>query len=359
MVLDRSEKEIRAWVDGIEQTASEWSTHVPDGLIESSHGPLVLFDTEGQQEQGKDTPCALDDFRIYNQALSPAEVKALFSARGEIAAGAPRPANGAQDALAGTSLYWMPGKPAPAYQYDVYFGTDASALNKAGRQSEARFTPETKPDTPYFWRVDEVTATGKMVPGRVWQFHTGGRALRDPPLRNPGFEAGAIGRGIDGWHDSVGYTFTADEGSEGCPSTPDGSHWAELDRSRWIYQQIGHYTENRELEIRFLHGRKADKNAQAVVVGLYAGGNPASAGDQNLKIDKRNPLEAMGGKLVAESKAIAPPSGSGDAVDQRKVTLSSGTGHAVGEPLWLLIHTQDGRGRTLLDDIQVRDVTKR
>jgi hypothetical protein len=373
LVLDRSEQTLRAWVDNVEQTASEWSTVVPDGIIESSHAPLVLFDTESQHTQGTDTPCALDDFRVYYKALSKQEIGQLYAAKGEIAAGAPSPANGERKAMAGGTLQWMPGKPTPAYQFDVYLGTTEAAVAAAsptspeykGRQTAASLTPESVADTAYFWRVDEVTAAGKTVPGHVWRFYTGGRALFNPPLQNASFEeqrvsAGAQSKSIQGWHDSVGYTFTVNDNTEEYPDTPAGDQWAELDRSRWMYQQIGYYTENRDLEIRFLHGKKADKNAHAVVVSLYAGGNPDAAADQNLKIKDRNPLESgLGAMQVAKSKPISAPSGSSDAVEKRKVRLSTGTGHAVGEPLWLLIHTKENTGRTLIDDVQVLDVTDR
>ncbi len=360
MVLDRSQKIIRAWVDGVEQTASEWATHVPYGLIESSHSPLVLFDTEGQQEQGKDTPCALDDFRIYNKVLTERDVEELFSAKGEIPAGAPYPANAASDALAGTTLRWRPGKPEPAYTFDVYFGTDKFALGHVGRQDNESIAPKTKADTTYFWRIDEVTASGQIIKGDVWRFHTGGHTMFDPPLRNPGFEQGTMGKGIADWNDSVGYTFTANADVEGYPATPDGNSWAELDRSRWIYQQIGHYSENRELEIRFLHGKKADKAGHAVFVSLYAGGIPTSAGDDNVKINERNPIESVvGASLVARSGAIAPPFGSGADFKPRNVRLSTGTGHEIGAPLWLMIHTDESVGRTLFDQIEVLDVAKR
>lgn len=373
MVLDRSKKSIRAWVDGVEQLSSEWSTVVPEGIIESSHAPLVLFDTESQHEQGTDTPCALDDFRIYYKTLSKQEIKELYALKDEIPAGAPRPANGERKVLAGSALKWMPGKPAPAYSFDVYIGARTEAVARAttespeykGRQSAASFAVNSKADTDYFWRIDEVAESSKIMRGPVWHFYTGGRPLFDPPLKNPSFEeprvsVGTEKKGIQSWSDSVNYTFTIHEDTMGFPATPSGNRWAEFHRSRWMYQQIGYYTENREIEIRFLHGKREGKSAQAVVVGLYVGGNSDAAGDQNLKFKDRNPLESgVGASLVAQSNAISAPSGGGGAVSKRRVQLSTGTGHAVGEPLWLLIHTKESFGCTLIDDVQVRDVTKR
>ncbi|NQZ59792.1 MAG: hypothetical protein HRT88_20255 [Lentisphaeraceae bacterium] len=80
--------------------------------------------------------------------------------------------------------------------------------------------------------------------------------LFDPVLLNPSFEeqvlsAGTNSGGITNWFDSVNYTFTVNDnaGSGTHPDTAYGDNWAELGTQRWIYQQIGTYEENMNLDV--------------------------------------------------------------------------------------------------------------
>ncbi len=372
MVLDRDNQTIRAWVDNSEVTSSEWSTVVPDGMIEASHHPLVLFDTQSQQDQGNDTPCALDDVRIYNKALTAQEIADLYAATAEIQAGAPRPADWAMGVLPGSNIGWMPGKPSPTYMFDVYLGTDYNAVLNAttnsgeyqGRQSAETHAPTTAADTEYFWRIDEVTASLAIVTGRVWRFKTivPESGLSEPPLANPSFEnpalvSGASDDDIKEWYDAVGYTYTADEDASTHPATPYGDNWAELDKGRWMYQQIGHYRENMVLEISFLLGTRSDKQGHIVYVSLLSGGDPALAADVNVKNSEDNPLAStVGATLITNSANILElPQGT---TAEQSIQLSTGTGLVEGEPLWLQFHTVDeGSGdRVLIDNVQVVDL---
>ncbi|UCG59154.1 MAG: hypothetical protein JSU70_06520, partial [Phycisphaerales bacterium] len=77
------------------------------------------------------------------------------------------------------ALRWVPGS--HAVWHDVYFGTDEAAVAAADRSS-----PEYKgrqrsttyycvaPAGRYYWRVDELNASGKTK-GEVWVFSSGGR----------------------------------------------------------------------------------------------------------------------------------------------------------------------------------------
>ena len=315
----------------------------------------------------------VDDVRIYYKALTPAEVADLHNNPTDgIAAGAPTPANGETEAYAGTTLSWTAGS-LPGYVFDVYFGTDYNAVLNAttaspeyvGQQAGTSFTPSTSADTRYYWRVDTISGAG-TVTGDVWWFDTstdtGG--LADPALLNGGFEdpalaAGASDNDLKDWYDAVAYTFTFDDsgGTGNYPDTPDGDNWAEIDRLRWLYQQIGTYGENRDIRVDFLLGKRADKNCHGVTTVLYAGGNPALAADANVKLDNGNPLvDTVGAAQVVQSLVIPGPVDSTPV--EHSVTLSTGTGHGIGSPLWLQFEVSAETGRkTLIDNIRISDVT--
>ena len=124
----------------------------------------------------------VDDVRIYNKALTPDEVKELM--RGDpLVAWKPSPGNGSTvDVVkAEQGLAWTAGD--NAKQHDVYFGTDKAAVEGAnaadktgvyrGRQAQAGYTPTEAlgwGTGPYYWRIDEVQATGTVSAGAVWSF---------------------------------------------------------------------------------------------------------------------------------------------------------------------------------------------
>ncbi len=85
-----------------------------------------------------------------------------------------RPEDGATGISAGkTVLEWTAGE--GAKEHRVYFGTNANKLESLGPATQARLAaPRLKPDTTYFWRVDEVESDGSVVSGRVARFATGG-----------------------------------------------------------------------------------------------------------------------------------------------------------------------------------------
>jgi len=72
-------------------------------------------------------------------------------------------------------LRWVPGE--GATEHRVYGGADPAALALLGVTVQARLgAPALKPMAPWFWRVDEVQADGRLVKGRVACFETAGLA---------------------------------------------------------------------------------------------------------------------------------------------------------------------------------------
>lgn len=329
-------------------------------MISASHHPMVVFDTQSQQDQGNwDGPAVIDDVRIYNKVLTGADVAGLYAANDEIPAGAPSPPNGATDVVPGAELSWTAGKPT-GYEFEVYFGTDYDAVSAAdpnspqymGKQTGATYQSSSAIYTQCYWRIDEVTAS-TTVRGRVWGFHTGRDALFDPPLANPSFESPIVqpaenSSDIDVWNDSGAYTSTAWAAFDPAeyPPTPYGDNWADLGNSKYIYQQVGVYTQEATYDIIFMIGRRASKTFRGAIVSLWAGGNPAMAADST-------DLTAVGATKIADSGLIMPAI-SAPGSSEEAVSLSTGTGYAIGGPLWLQIAQGGGNGKTLIDNVAIK-----
>ena len=81
----------------------------------------------------------------------------------------PEPADGATGVSVDALLAWRGGR--GAVTHDVYFGTDAEALEPAGTPSAASYDPGPLDlDATYYWKVDEISdATWS---GAVWSFAT-------------------------------------------------------------------------------------------------------------------------------------------------------------------------------------------
>ncbi len=122
---------------------------------------------------------AVDDVRVYNQALTQEEIENLtYYSPWE--AWDPRPSLNANiDIRDVNALSWSPGQ--DAVLHDVYVGTDANVVETAdvnspvywGRQADANFPLQGLAESvgTYFWRVDEVEADGVTIhKGPVWNF---------------------------------------------------------------------------------------------------------------------------------------------------------------------------------------------
>ncbi len=86
----------------------------------------------------------------------------------------PVPAKGAVDVSQTPDLTWTPGLGAT---YDIYFGTDASALEKkvSGNLGDETYEPgQLEWNTTYYWRIDEANSANTDSPwtGPTWSFTT-------------------------------------------------------------------------------------------------------------------------------------------------------------------------------------------
>ncbi|MGB2862222.1 MAG: PA14 domain-containing protein [Sedimentisphaerales bacterium] len=127
----------------------------------------------------------MDEVRIYNRALSEAEI--LATMEGEIwpYAFGPDPANGALYSDSWVTLSWSPGE--TAVSHDVYMGDNFADVNDGTAETFrgnytttyliAGFPGYPYPEglvsgTTYYWRVDEVNDADPNSPwkGKVWSF---------------------------------------------------------------------------------------------------------------------------------------------------------------------------------------------
>lgn len=368
MVMDRKSKKLSAWVNGKALNDTENGTSIANGIIDNSHHPMVIFDSISQQQQNEDFPITVDDVRIYYKPLTATEVKSLFKQEQNIAqAGAPKPLNAGVVPANYNTLSWL-GNQAKAKQFDLYLSDNFAQVSKAttnsksyqGRITGNNYQSNISEQKRHYWRVDSIV-DNKVIKGDVWWFDVSvptTLGLAKDPLVNNSFEITSkrkekhAGK-VYGWLDADKYVFTSNETKQSYPNTPYGSHWAELGKKRWLYQQIGTYRENMTLDISFLLGRSKDRPGLATQVSLYAGGDPELIADKNLMMEENPLMQTVGAKLIAKAKLIPAMSRAG--TKEYQLTLSTGKGFQPGTPLWLQISSSDakGKGKLLIDNIRV------
>jgi hypothetical protein len=162
----------------------------------------------------------------------------------------PQPADKAVDISLSPLLSWSPGQLAQGHH--VYFGADRSAVEAGAAETDKgpldidvtsyKVTDALKPDSTYFWRVDETDLSDVLHTGPVWSFDT--------------VRAGPVGVVYEWWSNIGGTAVTDLTNSQNYPDNPTGSElrtlmegrvdWADNYGSRlygWVYPpQSGDYT---------------------------------------------------------------------------------------------------------------------
>ncbi len=126
---------------------------------------------------------SLDDFQIYNHAMSANEIRTV-TIENFRQAWEPRPIEGEVDVLLDEKLIWEPGivskETIELYnEHHVYIGTDFNDVNSATVPTATvtdanEYAPSLDYNTTYYWRIDEVSSLDPNGPakGEVWSFTT-------------------------------------------------------------------------------------------------------------------------------------------------------------------------------------------
>jgi len=193
------------YLDGVSQGSNSAS-----GIYNAYTSPHLTVGIDSQQNRY--LTGAVDDVRVYDKALSEAEIAEIM--RGNpLLAGSPQPPREAMvDIRDATSLSWSRGE--TAVSHDVYLGTDRDAVAAAGK--DAAEYQGNQPGTSfslaglvefgggeYCWRVDEVEADGTVHAGCVWRFTVPGYLIVDN-FESYSNEVGQ--RVFEVWIDGVGFT---------------------------------------------------------------------------------------------------------------------------------------------------------
>ncbi|MHC4211877.1 MAG: LamG domain-containing protein [Planctomycetota bacterium] len=187
-VKDEVAGNIRIYFDGSLAESNDvvdptLSTVLPTKL--ASVDPPFTFHIGARNKQFNDLEGTLDDFVVYDRALSDAEAERLYYTGGDLDKGIawkPIPAHRAENLCDDVVLSWTEGD--SALQHDVYFGTDATAVESATTASSQYRPPRLSlgtetynagaietlnPGVTYYWRIDEINGLTTW-PGQVWQF---------------------------------------------------------------------------------------------------------------------------------------------------------------------------------------------
>ncbi len=136
----------------------------------------------------------LDEVRLYDHALSAAEVGTAMNSASSPQAWGPSPKDGASHPETWATLSWIPGD--SAVSHDVYLGENFDDVNAGtggtfqGNQASNHFSvglPEYPypdglvPGTTYYWRVDEFDGAVTHK-GDVWNFTTPEARVSNPVL---------------------------------------------------------------------------------------------------------------------------------------------------------------------------------
>ncbi|MBL7146443.1 MAG: hypothetical protein ISS76_19545 [Phycisphaerae bacterium] len=140
--------------------------------VDTATGGMVQGTTKytpGKLKMAKTYYWRVDEFDIVETFKGD-----VWSFTTEGAVGSPSPANGAVDVTQTPVLTWTPGFGA---SHDVYFGADASSLERKGGGnlgSESYEPGQLEWNTTYYWRIDEADNANADSPwtGPLWSFTT-------------------------------------------------------------------------------------------------------------------------------------------------------------------------------------------
>ncbi|RPJ24737.1 MAG: LamG domain-containing protein, partial [Planctomycetaceae bacterium] len=177
LALVKTATDMMTYIDGVQA-----ATQANANTFDMAGTSLTIGDLDNRQMRPWNGP--IDDVRIYNTALTLAEIQQVKSNIGNRGySTSPRPADKAADVLRETALIWNRGEFAAAH--DVYLGTSPDDVANATRAKPLgvlvmqdldvnSFDPAGRFDLGQtcYWRVDEVNAppSSTIFKGDVWSF---------------------------------------------------------------------------------------------------------------------------------------------------------------------------------------------
>ena len=198
----------RHWVFTKNAYSGEQNVYLDGELYDAGGGLRLLEEVQYFTISHPQNPFVgrIDDFRLYNRALSLEDIKALIPA--QLTASDPVPEDGSIDVDAFVNmLSWSSGE--TAAQHKVYLGTDPNL----GPEQLYETTSETMVTykeayfdfgITYYWRVDEIEADGTTIhEGPLWRFTPGDIKATNP---NPMDMSDAVKQPTLRWKPSV-YAF--------------------------------------------------------------------------------------------------------------------------------------------------------
>jgi regulation of enolase protein 1 (concanavalin A-like superfamily) len=177
VTINASDQTIIFYYDGAEIARNTAATLTPKDLGNTTNNWL------GRSHDVNDSYYlgSMDDFRIYNYALTADEILEIMKRPDPMIAWVPTPADKSTPDIEHTlPLSWSPGD--KAAKHDVYFGTDANAVGNAdisdttgiyrGQQDPNSYSPpeSVEPNQVYYWRIDEFNTDATVSTGRIWSF---------------------------------------------------------------------------------------------------------------------------------------------------------------------------------------------
>jgi len=172
---------------------------------------------------------AMDEFKVYDYALSPLQIKELFRGGKVELAWGPSPLDCEKDVLREVVLTWKPGDYATSH--DVYFGTNFDDVNEGTgdtfKGNQALDANSYDPpgvlelNTTYYWRIDEVNdpCTWK---GRVWSFTVANYLIVDDMESYHPVTNRIADTWIDGWVNYTGSEVSLGSVTDSPPSPVNG-----------------------------------------------------------------------------------------------------------------------------------------
>ena len=274
-----SSGDITLYLDGQDDTrpVSRSNTIHPVSDFDVKFG--CRYNNEGRWYEG-----LIDDVRIYDRMLSPADMREFASSP---KAGYPSPADGAIHEDTNVMLSWSPGMYAALH--DVYFGTDSSNLLLVSRNqpldSNSYGPVAVELGWTYYWQIDEVNDAHPDSPweGKVWSFEVKDYILLD------NFESYADTNALrltwaDGTSNSTGSVISLEPvfDSNSIKCIYDNSTSPFYSEADLTYDTAQDWTRGgvKALELRF-HGDANNVGDQMYVALEDAGGNSAAVAHSN------------------------------------------------------------------------------